>query len=194
MRTDLALVDHAVEPCADYRWPLQYPVLIGGVRPNEMDWYVFDSPGWYLGEGWALTPETAGVAEEDHRGPGIAPIDGWIRRRAGSGDADDRRPQPRWSTARRPRVTVTIDGRAIDDSSSPPGSFLRFLRLPEGALDGAGRYARISVAADGPPRWRSSSSTRNRPGRSCSDSATAGTSRNTTRPPAGVAMDERARA
>ena len=35
---------------------------MSGVRPNEMDWHVFDAPGWYLGEGWALTPETAGVA------------------------------------------------------------------------------------------------------------------------------------
>ena len=45
---------------------------------------------------------------------------------------------------------MTIDGRPIDDLVVAPGAFLRFLRLPEGALDGAGRYARISVAADSP--------------------------------------------
>ena len=48
------------------------------------------------------------------------------------------------------RAAVTIDGRPIDDLVVAPGAFLRFLRLPEGALDGAGRYARISVAADSP--------------------------------------------
>ena len=63
------------------QWPLAYPILLGGTRPGEMDWHVFDAPGWYLGEGWSLTPETAGVASEDHHGPGIAPILGWIRRR-----------------------------------------------------------------------------------------------------------------
>ena len=54
------------------------PKTNGGVRPNEMDWHIFESPGWYLGEGWSLTPETAGVAQEDRRGPGIAPIEAWI--------------------------------------------------------------------------------------------------------------------
>ena len=94
MRTDLALIDRAASRERTYAWPLQYPVLIGGVRPGDMQWHIFDSPGWYLGEGWALTPETAGVAAEDRHGPGIMPIEGWIRRQAGGADADDRRPQP----------------------------------------------------------------------------------------------------
>ena len=46
--------------------------------------------------------------------------------------------------------TVAIDGRSIDEVAVAPGAFLRFLRLPEGALDGAGRYARISISADSP--------------------------------------------
>lgn len=149
MRTDLALVDHGASRVRTYDWPLQYPVLIGGVRPGNMQWHVFDSPGWYLGEGWALTPETAGVAEEDHRGPAVMPIEGWIRRRPGAVTlmiggrnlALDGPPV---------HATVAIDGRSIDDLAIAPGAFLRFLRLPERALDGAGGYARISVAADGP--------------------------------------------
>src|SRR5581483_340393 len=36
-RTDIDLIQHG-EP-QRYRWSLPYPVLIGGVRPNEMDWY-----------------------------------------------------------------------------------------------------------------------------------------------------------
>ena len=132
-----------------YAWPLQYPVLIGGVRPGDMQWHIFDSPGWYLGEGWALTPETAGVAAEDHHGPGIMPIEGWIRRRP---EALTLMIGGRNLVVEGPsiRAAVTIDGRPIDDLVVAPGAFLRFLRLPEGALDGAGRYARISVAADSP--------------------------------------------
>ena len=149
MRTDVALIDHPAGRYAAYRWPLEHPVLLGGVRPNEMDWHIFDAPGWYLGEGWALTPETAGVAQEDRRGPGVAPIDGWIRRR----------PEPvtlmiggrTLSAADAPgRVTVTIDGRAIDEIAAAPGFFLSFVRVPEGALAGVGAYARLSLAADLP--------------------------------------------
>jgi hypothetical protein len=115
-----------------------------------MDWHVFDSPGWYLGEGWALTPETAGVAEEDHRGPGLAPIEGWIRRRREAvtlmiGGRN-------MGTGAAPAgVQVTIDGKPIEQLSAPPGFFLRFVGLPEGGLIGAGQYARLAIAA-GEPR------------------------------------------
>ena len=107
---------------------------------------IFDSPGWYLGEGWALTPEPAGVAEEDHRGPGLAPIEGWIRRRReavtlmiggrnlGAG-------------AVQAGVQVTIDDTRIEQLLVPPGFFLRFIQIPEGALTGRGRYARLGVTA-----------------------------------------------
>ncbi len=146
LRTDLALIDRSVDRSRDYRWGLDYPVLISGVRPNEMDWHVFDSPGWYLGQGWALTPETAGVAAEDRRGPAHAPIDGWIRRRRdavmlmlGGRNLE--------TAAESARVQVTIDDRPVAQLSVPPGFFLRFLPLPESALAGAGRYAHLSIAA-----------------------------------------------
>jgi hypothetical protein len=48
------------------------------------------------------------------------------------------------------KVKVTIDGRAIDEIAAAPGFFLRFVRVPEGALAGAGAYARLSIAADLP--------------------------------------------
>ncbi len=149
LRTDLALIDRAAVRRTQYRWPLAYPVLLGGVRPSEMDWYMFDAPGWYLGQGWALTPETAGVSDQDHRGPGIAPVDGWIRRRS----------EPlalmiggRNLVAGSPpsRVTVRLDGREVGDIAAPPGFFLKFFTVAAGDLQGIGRYARISVAADRP--------------------------------------------
>jgi hypothetical protein len=148
-RSDLALIDHRSSGRDSYVWALPYPDLLGGVRPDEMDWLVLDSPGWYLGEGWALTPETAGVADEDRRGPGIAPVEGWIRRRpepatlilGGRNLAADGSPS---------RVRVSIDDRSIEESLVGPGSFLRTVRLSPGALGGAGDYARMSVSADRP--------------------------------------------
>ena len=149
-RTDLALIDRPIDRHGVYRWPLAHPVLIGGVRPNEMDWHVFDSPGWYLGEGWALTPETAGVAEEDHRGPGLAPIEGWIRRRREAvtlmiGGRN-------MGTGAAPAgVQVTIDDQRIEQLSVPPGFFLRFVRVPEGGSPAPAAYARLVMSA-GEPR------------------------------------------
>src|SRR5206468_8707326 len=61
-----------------YRWPVPYPVLLSGARPNEMDWYQIARPEWYVGEGWALTPEAAGVSDVDRRGLPAGTIDGWI--------------------------------------------------------------------------------------------------------------------
>ncbi len=144
LRSDLALIDRSAG--RRFAWPLTYPVLLGGVRPNEMTWYVYDRPGWFLGEGWALTPETAGVADQDRRGPGIAPIEGWIRRRPGAltimlGGRNMLLSGPA-------RIRTAIDGRTLDDSIVAPGFFVRKIDLQAGALEGAGDYARLTVAAD----------------------------------------------
>jgi hypothetical protein len=149
LRADLALVDRRDASVVQYRWPLPYHALVGGVRPDVMDWYRLREPAWYLGEGWSLTPETAGVAQEDGRGPGRGGIQGWIRRRheastlaiggrhliVSGGDA---------------HVRIAIDGRTTDERSVSPGFFLRFLELPAGALDGDGEYAPLTVTADSP--------------------------------------------
>jgi hypothetical protein len=146
LRSDLALFGLRDAP-ESYRWTLAYPVLLGGTRPSEMDWYEVPLPDWYVGEGWAITPETAGVAREDRRGPGYAPIEGWVRR---------------WSSASiliiggrnlaageaRAHVRVEIDGRAIDEADVAPGFFLRPIDVPAGALAGAGDYARVTISAD----------------------------------------------
>jgi hypothetical protein len=143
LRSDLALVDHR-PPDGSYFWPLRFPVLVGGVRPNTMEWYTLDLPGWYLGEGWALTPETAGLAQEDGRGPGIAPIQGWVRRRA---DAAVMMIGGRNMTPAPSRLRVEIDGRLVDERDVAPGFFLQMLDLPPGALAGSGDYAMTTLAA-----------------------------------------------
>jgi hypothetical protein len=149
LRSDLALIDHAADRTGKYRWPFQHHLLIGGVRPDVMDWYRLRDPAWYLGEGWSLTPETAGVAREDGRGPGFAPIQGWIRRRIGDTTLmiGGRNLAVHGPPA---RTRLAIDGRTIDEPQLPPGFFLRMLRLPSGALDGSGEYATIAVSADQP--------------------------------------------
>jgi hypothetical protein len=147
LRADLALVDRRDAAVDRYRWSLEHHELIGGVRPDVMDWFRLRDPAWYLGEGWALTPETAGVAQEDGRGPGRAGSQGWIRRRP---DASTMMIGGRYLVASgaEAHVRVTIDGRTVDERTVSPGFFLRLLTLPPGALDGAGQYAPIVVTAD----------------------------------------------
>jgi hypothetical protein len=148
-RSDLALIDQPSGRHSSYVWPLGYPILLGGARPGDMDWYVINPPGWYLGEGWSLTPETAGVATLDRRDPAVTPIKGWIRRRddsvmimlGGRNLARD---------GSSVRVTVAIDDRSIDARVVSTGFFLSMALLPRGTLNGAGDYSRLSVSADRP--------------------------------------------
>ncbi len=149
LRTDLALVDRERSRSGAYRWPLKYHELVGGVRPDVMDWYVLHQPGWYLGEGWALTPETAGVAKEDGRGPGLAPIPGWIRRRPEAATllVGGRNLSLTGPAA---HVRVAIDARTIGELTVAPGFFMRLFNLPAGALAGVGDYATVAISADQP--------------------------------------------
>jgi hypothetical protein len=145
MRTSIDLVQHG-EPSA-YRWPLPYPVLLSGVRPNEMDWYRVDRPEWYVGEGWSLTPEAAGVADADGRGPSLAPIEGRVSRGVSGGllMIGGRSLDP----AMRPRMTVLVEGRAVADDTLAPGPFLQFVALPPGLMDQTDprAYAKVTVQA-----------------------------------------------
>jgi hypothetical protein len=114
-----------------------------------MDWYAIPPPDWYAGEGWALTPETAGLAREDHRGPGFGPIDAWVRRwpSAGTLIVGGRNLSATGSSA---HVRVALDGRVIDEADVAPGFFLREMNLPAGALAGSGDYARLTISASSP--------------------------------------------
>ena len=146
LRSDLALFKYHRRPVS-YRWPFTPKVLLGGARPNEMDWHVLESPDWYLGEGWAITPETAGTAREDHKGPGFGAVSGWIRRHSqpmtlmiGGRNLADGGPNA--------RVQVSVDGTSVLDESVPPGFFLRMIDLP--GTSGPGEYGTIEVVSDNP--------------------------------------------
>lgn len=143
-RSDLRLIDrHGLQKVREYRWPFDAANLLGGVRPNVMDFYQISPPAWYAGEGWALTPETAGVAREGSRGPGLAPIQAWVRRQ----------PTPitlmfggrKLSGAEPTDVTVDLEGRTIWTGRVAPGFFVHFVRLDPAALAGSGDYAELTV-------------------------------------------------
>jgi hypothetical protein len=145
-RSDLALIRRQ-RPPAQYRWPFGPLVLLGGARPGEMDWHVIEPPDWYLGEGWAITPETAGIAREDGRGPGRGGIRGWIRRWPGQANlmVGGRNLADAGPAA---RVRIAVDGRTVDEATVAPGFFLRMLTVGPAGLSGAGDYATVTVDAE----------------------------------------------
>jgi len=142
MRASIDLIQHGAP--ARYRWPLPYPVLLNGTRPNEMDWYRVERPEWYVGEGWALTPEAAGVAAADGRDLPRGPIDGWIDRRVSGGGLliGGRNLDPNRSA----RLSLLIDGQPFHDETLPPGSFLRIFTQTDIAA-GSG-FARLTMRTD----------------------------------------------
>jgi hypothetical protein len=147
-RTSIDLVQHG-EP-SRYRWSLPYPVLVSGARPNEMDWYVVDRPDWYVGEGWALTPEAAGVAATDRRGLEHGPIDAWISGDARSGTLmiGGRNFDPQPSKL----VLSTSGGAPREIATVATGPFLLFLRLPDEESGGADGYRALRLTAMPPAK------------------------------------------
>ena len=145
LRTAIDLVQHG--DAMRFRWPLPYPILMSGARPNEMDWYQVDRPDWYVGEGWALTPETAGVADADRKGPSMAPIDAWVSSAAlgGAMMIGGRSFDP----GSHPRLTVRVGQRVVSDVTLAPGAFLDFVTVPADLIEPSGgqSYRRVTVEA-----------------------------------------------
>lgn len=155
-RTDLALIDPRARRLLNtYRLPVDRRFFLSGVRPSGVDWYEFDRPGWFAAEGWALTPETAGVAAAADHGPAQAPVRAYIRRRAESAVmvVGGRHLQGGAIAA---RFELSLDGRVIDtwDVQPSAGSFLRTTPLAAGLLDrplgdSANQLKDDTVAIDG---------------------------------------------
>ncbi len=144
-RTDLALIDGRSAQVVRYGWPFDDEVFVGGARPGVFDVHKFEAPGWFLEEGWALTPETAGIATREGWMPHLRPSVGWIRRRDGPvemvlggrhlGQPGDPRVQ----------LVATIDGRTVLDREVRAGTFVNRVSLPAGSLSGSGSYAALEV-------------------------------------------------
>jgi hypothetical protein len=156
-RTDLALIDPAaLQDVSRFPWAVAGRPELSGSRPLGADWYRIAAPDWFAGEGWALTPETGGLAQATAAGPDHRPIEAWVRRRSGPlhlvvggrhlGEPGD--PAADFELALdgtvRDRWTLSFEDR----------NFLRFLDIPDGLAPGAG-YGRLTIAsrsADGDAR------------------------------------------
>lgn len=148
-RTDLALVDDVDRRVTRYRWSFHWQPYLGGIRPSEMDWHVFESPGWFLERGWALTPEVAGITERDGAGPHRRPSVGRIRTRDGAAllVLGGRHLGP--PSAAPMRVSVNLQGKTVHRLDVVPGFFVVTLPLAAGSLSGPSRgYAALEVRAE----------------------------------------------
>jgi hypothetical protein len=115
------------------------------MRPIDADLYRMPVPGWFVDEGWALTPETAGMARLMGRGPHLGPITAHVRRRPGAvrllvGGRN-------LGTGGDPavRVTLATDGMPRESWDVAPGFFLRTIDLPAGALQGEGAWSALTL-------------------------------------------------
>ncbi len=149
LRSDLALVDpQSRQDVTDIRWPLVARPAFGGMRPSAVEWYRLGQPGWFAGEGWALTPETAGMAAVMGKGPSLAPVLAWVRRRpvaarlliGGRNLAAAGQPAARFR--------ITIDGSLFQEWEASPGFFLQVFDIPAGKLAGEGAFAEMSVQSE----------------------------------------------
>jgi hypothetical protein len=153
MRSDLALVDPVSrQDSTEFQWPLVARPAFGGMRPAAVRWYRLTPPGWFAEEGWALTPETSGMAALMGRGPHIAPITAMVRRRSGAsrvliGGRNLAGPNDPAS-----HFTMSIDGTVFQEWDAPPGFFLKVFDIPAGRLAGpetslraSGEWATLSV-------------------------------------------------
>ncbi len=147
-RTDLALIDPQARLAReDFAWNIPSLSMFGGMRPEDVSLIRMPQPGWFAGEGWSLTPETAGMARLMGRGPHLEPVSASVRRRSEAalvviggrnlGAAGD--PAVRF--------TLALDGRDLEswEVAPDPGFFVRRIALPAGALAGDGVWATLSV-------------------------------------------------
>ena len=156
-RTDLALIDQRSErergrPVPTrYRWIVADRVELGGARPTGVDWYRFNGlPGWFAAEGWALTPETGGLARATTMGVDHEPIDAYVRRRDGPMHLVVGVRDLGSSGAPVTAFTITIDGTAVDRwtlDRTREASALRFIDLPSGLPPGQGELAHLAITA-----------------------------------------------
>ena len=147
-RTDLALIDPGSRQLVSYRWPFRQRSYVGGARPDEVDLVTIGKPGWFLEQGWALTPEVAGVTGRDGGGPHKRPSVGWVRSRTGEGVMMIGGRHLGGAADPPVRVHVALEGRPILSFAVTPGYFLRFEPLAAGMLAAPAPFVKLTVTAD----------------------------------------------
>jgi hypothetical protein len=149
-RTDIELIDpQSRADYSDIRWSFRSLSALGGMRPSAVRWYRMPAPGWFAEEGWALTPESAGIARLMGRGPSQGPITAWVRRRAHPVQAliGGRHLGAQGDSA--VDFVMAVDGHDVAQWQSAPGFFLQKIELPAGVLRGDGLAALTIRALSG---------------------------------------------
>ena len=150
-RTDLDLIDPAARRSVrHYTWSVARNGTLSGTRPTDADWYRLSDPGWFVGEGWSLTPETSGIAAATGTRVDRRPIEAYIKRRDEA--AVLMIGGRHFGTAQDPTAAfeLALDGRTLERWTVDPAAdihYVRVLELPAGSLRGDGRYARVQVTA-----------------------------------------------
>ena len=112
-----------------------------------MDFYRVDMPDWFVGEGWALTPEAAGIADADDRGPSVSPIAVWVSRRVAGGalviGGRNFSPTPATIMIGAPGAIQPL----FPSFTAPPGAFFHIFPLPTFDLPPAQDYVRLPIRA-----------------------------------------------
>jgi len=145
-RSDLALIDPmSRRDAVEITWPLVARPAFGGMRPSSVRWYRMPAPGWFAEEGWALTPETSGMARLRGHGPDLGPITAWVRRRSAATRLLIGGRNLAGPTDPSARFTLSIGDSVLQSWEAAPGFFLRVFDIPEGGLSGPGEFARLTV-------------------------------------------------
>jgi hypothetical protein len=150
-RADLVAIDpESRHVRGHYRWPFEADAFMGGVRPSAVDWVEVREPGWIALEGWALSPELAGTARLEGKGPtaggataivrarqepAVALVGGRNLGRAGTLDV---------------RFQLLVNGRLRDEWTvgPAPGFFLVTVRLDAGTLASADPFVPLAILAE----------------------------------------------
>ncbi len=157
-RTDLALIDPASRHAnGHYDWATPFAAgVVGGTRPGALDWVVIDGPpAWFLGQGWALSPEIAGVSNVDRKGPSLGGAMGWMRRSAVSRRLVIGGRNLGGPGAPVVRFALRLGDRVVDtwDVAPNPGFFVRSTTLAGSAVADVGSelepFVVTAAAADG---------------------------------------------
>ncbi len=149
-RSDLALIDPQSRASrVDFLWRFSSLSDLGGMRPAAAHWYRLGAPGWFAEEGWALSPETAGIARLMGRGPALGPIIARVRRRPEAvhvivGGRHLGRNKDAPVTFR-----AAIDGRQVAEWRAEPGFFVQEFDIAAGGLAGSGELAELTLWSEG---------------------------------------------
>ena len=146
MRSDLALIDPlSRKDSVDFTWSVVEHPPFGGMRPAAARWYRLPMPGWLAEDGWALTPETQGIAQLRGRGPHLGPITAMVKRRPGAARLLIGGRHLGGANEPPVRFTVSIDGTTLHQWDATPGFFLKTFDIPAGSLNGADTWAELTV-------------------------------------------------